>query len=97
MAFCKYCGSQLPEDSVFCSSCGKRVVCENEQEQGNDKSQQTEEQIRVLHQQIDQLRQENQQSKARDSLGIIILKIIGGLAAALILAFIIFNGLSNSF
>ena len=51
MAFCKYCGSQLPEDSVFCSSCGKQVVCENEHEQGNDKSQQTEEQIRALHQQ----------------------------------------------
>ncbi len=97
MAFCKYCGSQLPEDSVFCSSCGKQVVCENEHEQGNDKSQQTEEQIRALHQQIDQLKLANQQNNAKDSLGIIVLKIIGGLAAALILAFIILNGLSNGF
>lgn len=25
MAFCKYCGSQIHDDSVFCSSCGKRL------------------------------------------------------------------------
>ena len=24
--FCKYCGSALDDDSVFCASCGKRVV-----------------------------------------------------------------------
>lgn len=25
MAFCKYCGSQIYDDSVFCSHCGKRL------------------------------------------------------------------------
>lgn len=24
--FCKYCGQNLPEKSVFCSNCGKRLV-----------------------------------------------------------------------
>lgn len=25
MKYCQSCGSQIPDDSVFCSSCGKRV------------------------------------------------------------------------
>lgn len=25
MSFCKYCGSAIDTDSVFCSSCGKRL------------------------------------------------------------------------
>ena len=23
--FCRYCGQELPDDSVFCSKCGKKV------------------------------------------------------------------------
>jgi len=23
--YCRYCGQQLPDDSAFCSKCGKKV------------------------------------------------------------------------
>ena len=26
MAFCSYCGNQVPDDAVFCKSCGKRLT-----------------------------------------------------------------------
>lgn len=30
--FCKYCGNQIDDDAVFCSSCGKKVADANAQE-----------------------------------------------------------------
>ena len=30
--FCKYCGSELTKDAIFCSKCGKRLVSDREQE-----------------------------------------------------------------
>lgn len=26
MIFCRYCGAQIPDDSVFCAKCGKRLA-----------------------------------------------------------------------
>lgn len=30
--FCKYCGSELTDDAIFCSKCGKKLVSDREQE-----------------------------------------------------------------
>ena len=27
--FCNYCGAQVPDDSIFCNKCGKRLVLES--------------------------------------------------------------------
>lgn len=53
--FCKYCGSEIADDALFCQKCGKKLVSTDEQEtsfytQGTEKaSEQSNEPLRLTN------------------------------------------------